>query len=127
MEEISVEYETLLNKYGEEVSELPLGAIGFYSFANKLRVGLQQLMAGSRNFRVSTISRNDLMALTEEAAKVSGIPYIMDAYRREAELIINGLGEIDITINGLEIGKLRDLALANNGFATILKESQLIL
>lgn len=126
VEEIFVEYETLRDKYGEEVNELPLGAIGFYSFADKLRIGLQQLMAGSRNFQVSTISRNDLMALTEEAAKVSGIPYILNAYRKEAELIINGLDEIDITINGVEIGKLRDLAMANNGFAKILKESRLI-
>ena len=47
-------------------------------------------MAGSRNFLVSTISRDDLMALTEEAAKVSGISYVMDAYREEAERIING-------------------------------------
>jgi hypothetical protein len=47
-------------------------------------------MAGSRNFRLSTISRNDLMSLTEEAAKVSGIPYVMDAYRKEAEAILNG-------------------------------------
>jgi len=46
-------------------------------------------MAGSRNFKVSTISREDLMALTPEAAEVSGIPYIMNAYREEAERIIN--------------------------------------
>jgi hypothetical protein len=53
-----------------------------------MHVGLQQLMAGSRNFELSTISRNDLMALTKEAAKVSGIPYVMDAYRDEAEKIL---------------------------------------
>jgi hypothetical protein len=47
-------------------------------------------MAGSRNFKLNTISRNDLMALTEDSAKVSGIPYIMDAYRKEAEAILNG-------------------------------------
>jgi len=41
-------------------------------------------------YRVPAISRNDLMALTEEAAKVSGIPYVMDAYREEAERIISG-------------------------------------
>ena len=41
-------------------------------------------MAGSRNFALTAISRKDIMALTEEAAKVSGIPYIMDAYREEA-------------------------------------------
>ena len=55
-----------------------------------IKVGLQQLMAGSRNFQVSTIGREDVFALTEEAAKVSGIPYVMDAYRQEAEAIING-------------------------------------
>jgi hypothetical protein len=29
------------------------------------------------------------MSLTEEAAKISGITYIMDAYREEAEAILN--------------------------------------
>jgi glutamate synthase domain-containing protein 2 len=90
VEEVFVTYETLHNKYGEAVKELPLGAIGVYTFADKLRTGLQQLMAGTRNFRISTINRNDIMALSEEAAKVSGIPYVMDAYREEAEKIING-------------------------------------
>ena len=91
IEEIFVDYETLADKYGkDEVAQMPLGAIGFFSYANKLKIGLQQLMAGSRNFRISAISRKDLMALTEEAAKVSGIPYVMDAYRDEALAIING-------------------------------------
>jgi len=90
-EEIFVCYEDLVAKYGREtVKEMPLGAVAMYTFVDKLRVGLQQLMAGSRNFRLSTIGRTDLMALTEEAAKVSGIPYVMDAYREEAERIING-------------------------------------
>jgi glutamate synthase domain-containing protein 2 len=88
-EEIFVTYETLHDKYGEAVEELPLGAIGLYTFVDKLKVGLQQLMAGTRNFRVSTISRSDVMSLTEEAAKISGIPYVMDAYREQAERIIN--------------------------------------
>ena len=61
-----------------------------YSFAQKIKVGLQQLMAGSRNFRVSTISRRDLMSLSEEAAKISGIPYVMDAFREEAEKVMAG-------------------------------------
>jgi glutamate synthase domain-containing protein 2 len=91
VEEIFVTYETLISKYGKQkVKELPLGAIGLYTFCDKLKVGLQQLMAGSRSFRVSTISRKDVFALTEEAAKVSGIPYVMDAYREEAEAIIDG-------------------------------------
>ena len=91
VEEIFVYYEDLVAKYGKNtVKEMPLGAIGLATFADKLKVGLQQMMAGSRNFKVSTISRDDLMALTPEAAKVSGIPYVMDAYREEAEEIING-------------------------------------
>jgi glutamate synthase domain-containing protein 2 len=89
VEEIFVTYETLHSKYGDAVKDLPFGAIGLYTFTDKLKVGLQQLMAGSRNFRISSISRSDLMALTEEAAKISGIPYIMDAYREEAERIIS--------------------------------------
>ena len=90
VEEIFVSYEDLVAKYGKDtVKEMPLGAIGLYTFTDKLKVGLQQLMAGSRNFRVSTISRQDLMSLTPEAAQVSGIPYIMDAYKEEAYKIIN--------------------------------------
>ncbi|MDK1032702.1 MAG: glutamate synthase-related protein, partial [Planctomycetia bacterium] len=89
VEEIFVNYEDLISKYGREtVEEMPLGAIAFYTFVDKLKVGLQQLMAGSRNFSVPSISRNDLMALTEEAAKISGVPYVMDAYREEADKIL---------------------------------------
>ena len=55
----------------------------------KLKVGLQQLMAGTRNFDISSISRRDLISLTEECAKVTGIPYLMNAYREEAIAILN--------------------------------------
>jgi glutamate synthase domain-containing protein 2 len=88
IEEIFVSYEELKEKFGEELKSIPLGAIGIYTFCQKIKVGLQQLMAGSRNFRISTISRRDLMALTEEAAKVSGISYVIDAYREEADKIL---------------------------------------
>ncbi|MEW6381961.1 MAG: FMN-binding glutamate synthase family protein [bacterium] len=90
-EEIFVCYAELAEKYGNDIKNIPLGAIGIYSFAQKIRVGLQQLMAGSRNFRLSTISRNDLMALTEDAAKISGIPYVMDAYRQQAEQVLEAV------------------------------------
>ncbi|MBL7132436.1 MAG: FMN-binding glutamate synthase family protein [Candidatus Omnitrophica bacterium] len=87
-QEIFVCYEELEEKYGDRMKEIPLGAIGIYSFSQKIKVGFQQLMAGSRNFNVSTISRKDVACLTEEAAKISGLSYIMDAYREEAERII---------------------------------------
>jgi glutamate synthase domain-containing protein 2 len=91
VEEIFVCYEDLVAKYGKKtVDAMPLGAVALFTFADKLKVGLQQLMAGSRNFNVSAISRADLVALTPEAAQVSGISYVMDAYKEEAEQIING-------------------------------------
>ena len=89
-QEIFVCYDELAEKYGKRMSEIPLGAVGIYSFSQKIKVGLQQLMAGSRNFKVSTISRKDIMTLTEEASKISGIPYVMDAYREEADDVLNG-------------------------------------
>jgi len=46
-------------------------------------------MAGARKWRTHLITRNDLAALTEEAAKITKIPYIMDAYRKEALRIID--------------------------------------
>jgi hypothetical protein len=42
------------------------------------------LSTGSRNFRIPSIARNDLMTRTEEAARVSGIPDIMTARYDEA-------------------------------------------
>jgi glutamate synthase domain-containing protein 2 len=88
-EEIFVSYEELRAKYGERLKEIPLGAMGIYTYAQKFRTGLQQIMAGSRNFTLDTITRNDVMALTEEAARISGIPYVMDALREDAEAILD--------------------------------------
>jgi hypothetical protein len=45
-------------------------------------------MAGARCFSVPAITRREIMSLTEECAKVTGIPYLMDAYRAEAEAIL---------------------------------------
>ncbi|MGQ9780519.1 MAG: FMN-binding glutamate synthase family protein [Bacillota bacterium] len=88
VEEIFVCYEELREKYGAEIKNIPLGAVGIYTFCQKFRTGLQQLMAGSRNYSLATISRRDLVALTEEAAKVSGLPYVMEAYAEEAQRIL---------------------------------------
>jgi len=71
------------------MKDIPLGAVGIYSYSEKIKVGLQQLMAGARCFNVPAISRKDLMSLTEECAKVTGIPYLMDAYREEAMKVLD--------------------------------------
>ena len=84
VDEIFVCYEELKEKYGSRIKEIPLGAVGIYTYTQKFRTGLQQLMAGSRNFRLSSLSRGDLMALTREASDISGIPYVMEARYDEA-------------------------------------------
>lgn len=89
-EEIFVNYEKVKDIVGaDEISKVPLGAIGIFSYADKIKVGLQQLMAGARCFNLSTITRRELMSLTDECAKVTGIPYLMDCYRNEAMQILN--------------------------------------
>jgi glutamate synthase domain-containing protein 2 len=86
--EIFVAFEEIKEKFGSKINEIPLGAIGIYTYCQKFKVGLQQLMAGSRNFNISKITRKDLMALTEEASKISGIPYVMNAYSEEAQKVL---------------------------------------
>lgn len=89
-EEIFVCYEQVKKIVGaDEIDQIPLGAIGIYSYADKIRVGLQQIMAGARCFSVESITRKELMSLTEECARVTGIPYLMDCYREEAMDILS--------------------------------------
>jgi isopentenyl diphosphate isomerase/L-lactate dehydrogenase-like FMN-dependent dehydrogenase len=62
-------------RFGERFKEIPWEAVGLYSYLyDRIRVGLQQLLAGSRKWRLDLISRADIIALTERAAKVTGIP-----------------------------------------------------
>jgi glutamate synthase domain-containing protein 2 len=90
VDEIFVNYEDVKKLVGnKEIQNIPLGAIGIFSYSQKIKVGLQQLMAGARCFNIDSITRNDLMSLTEECSTVTGIPYLMDSYRDEAMKIIN--------------------------------------
>jgi len=91
VEEIFVCYEDVKDLVGaDEIKNIPLGALGIYSYSEKIKVGLQQLMAGARCFSVPAITRNELMSLTEECSDVTGIPYLMDAYRDEAMEVLQG-------------------------------------
>jgi hypothetical protein len=45
-------------------------------------------MAGSRKFSLDFITRDDIAALTREAAEVSGIRYVMDVDTAEVEEIL---------------------------------------
>ena len=61
-----------------EFEKIPTGALGLYTYYERLAQGLRQLMAGSRKFSLEHMSRDDIAALTREAAEISGIHYIMD-------------------------------------------------
>jgi hypothetical protein len=78
----------LREQFGKDFAKLPAGAIGMYSYIDRLKQGLQQLMAGARKFALPYIDRDDLVALTREAAEVSGIPYVMDSDREAVEKIL---------------------------------------
>jgi len=80
--------EQLKEKYGSDFDRIPPAAIGIYTYYDRLAIGLRQLMAGERKFALNLVERNDLMALTREAAAVSGIPYIMETDAEEVEKIL---------------------------------------
>ena len=88
-DEIFVTAAALRRELGDNLFEtLPAGALGLYTYYERLAQGLRQLMAGSRKFGVDYISRGDIAALTHEAAAISGIQHIMDVDRAEADEIL---------------------------------------
>ena len=88
VESIFVEADTLRSNLGERFKDLPTGAMGLYTYNQRLTQGLKQLMCGARKFSPQDITRDDIAALTSEAAKVSGISYIMDTDREEVDRIL---------------------------------------
>ena len=88
-EEIFITAHELCDKIGkDEYAKVPTGALGLFTYYERLAQGLRQLMAGSRKFALSHISRDDLAALTREAADTTGIQYIMDADRDEVDALL---------------------------------------
>ena len=72
-----------------EFEKIPTGALGLYTYYERLVQGLRQLMAGSRKFSLEHISRDDIAALTREAAEISGIHYIMDLDKEKVSEILS--------------------------------------
>jgi glutamate synthase domain-containing protein 2 len=90
-DEIFVTSSALRKELGDaEFSKLPAGALGLYTYYERLAQGLRQLMAGSRKFALSYLDRNDIAALTAAAADISGIPHVMEADQEAVEDILSG-------------------------------------
>jgi glutamate synthase domain-containing protein 2 len=87
-EAIFVTAEGLKREYGKDYERIPTSAIGLYTYYERLAQGLRQFMAGARKFAIDFIDRSDIVALTREAAEVSGISHVMDADMEEAEKIL---------------------------------------
>ena len=89
-DEIFVTASDLRQKLGNDAFEkIPTGALGLYTYYERLAQGLRQLMAGGRKFAMEHISRDDLCALTEDCARISGIKYVMDVDKEEAQNILD--------------------------------------
>ena len=80
----------LKDTYGNDVHKIPAGALGLYTYFDRLQTGMQQLMCGARKFSLAYITRDDLVSLTREAEDVSGITFVMDSDRAAADRILGG-------------------------------------
>jgi glutamate synthase domain-containing protein 2 len=90
-EEIFASYFDVLKKVGKkEMKNIPYGAIAFYTLADKLSCGLQQLMAGARKFSLNQISRSDLFSANRETERETGIPHVSDINDETAKKILKG-------------------------------------
>lgn len=87
-EEVFVTAPELRQRF-KDFEDIPTGAMGVYTYLQRLSQGTRQLMSGSRKFNLDSITRDDIAALTTEAAKVSGVKYVMDADREEADKILD--------------------------------------
>jgi glutamate synthase domain-containing protein 2 len=89
LEQVFIAAEELRDKLGaEEFSRLPVGAIGVYTYFERLAQGLRQFMCGARKFSLDYLTRDDLVALTREASEITGIKYVMDCDTEEVEKIL---------------------------------------
>ena len=80
---------SLRNELGDaEFEKLPTGALGLYTYYERLTQGLRQLMAGCRKFALEYVARDDMAALTHDAKKISGIQYVMDVDQGKVDRIL---------------------------------------
>ena len=89
-EEIFANYFDVQDKVGkDEMKNIPYGAIAFWTMADKLSCGLQQLMAGARKFSLDKITRDEIFSGNRETAQEIGIPMVTDINDEVAKKILN--------------------------------------
>ena len=89
-EDLFASYFDVQKKVGKnEMKNIPYGAIAFWTLADKLACGMQQLMAGARKFSLDQITREDLFSGNRETAAETGIPHATDVNDEGAKKILN--------------------------------------
>lgn len=89
-EEIFAGYYDVQKKVGaEEMKNIPFGAIAVWTLSDKLAAGLQQLMAGARKFKLSEITREEIVSGNRETEKETGIPFVTEVADEIARKILN--------------------------------------
>ena len=69
-EELFTDLADLRALYGKQANDFPAGAIGVFSYLNKIAFGLRHFGALNRKFNIRYFDRTDLIPLTDEAAKL---------------------------------------------------------
>ncbi|WP_027359182.1 glutamate synthase-related protein [Desulforegula conservatrix] len=90
-QEIFASYFDVEKKVGkEEMKNIPYGALAFWTMADKLSCGLQQLMAGARKFALNQITRGDIVSCNRETELETAIPFVTCVNDESAKKILNG-------------------------------------
>lgn len=96
IEEIFEDFKMLKVNYGSRVNDMSAGAIGLYSYIERIATGLRQLMALNRKFSLSEITREDVVPLTEAVAQVTGLETYNQRLARELSTLnkVNSTWEV---------------------------------
>ena len=89
-EKFFIATEELKKEYGSKIGkEIPWSAVGVYTYMyERLGIGLKQMLAGSRKFKLDLIDRGDIASLSKLAAEVTGIPMLHELEKELFEEIL---------------------------------------
>ena len=80
---------TLKREFGERFADVPWEAVALYTYlTERIGIGLKQLMAGVRKWKLNLLDRGDIVSLSERAAKATGVPLVEDAEQDAFERIL---------------------------------------
>jgi len=70
VDEIFADFADLKIIYGKEANDFSLGAVGVFSYLNKIAFGVKHFAALNRKFDIACLDRSDLIPLTRDAKKI---------------------------------------------------------